>query len=124
MTKQELFNLMKGRISMSSIREYSGEYVLFGKFGIVSFMGDYWDIWVTGVHRGKDLSQRKVNSLSRRISASATCEFQELTGESEARVPDSEGAYIAAVLLGVRRKRKASVKQLEALRNARLKRAA
>jgi len=121
MTKQEIFDLMKGRISMSSIQEYSDVYVIFGRHGIVSFMGKYWDIWVTGVHHGKELSQRKVNSLSRRITASVRCHFHELTGESEARVQDSEGAYLAAVLLGAKRKRKASVKQLEVLRRARLR---
>jgi len=116
MNKQELFDAMKGRISMTAIQEYSGEYQIIGKFGMVSWMDDYWDIWITGVHHGKELSQRKVNSLARRINDRVKVGFQELTGESCGNVPDSEGAFICAVLLGARRKRKASVETLARLR--------
>ncbi len=60
MTKKELYKAMDGRISMSSIGEYSDEIVILGKFGIVSWMDGYWDIWITGVHRTKELSSNKV----------------------------------------------------------------
>ena len=63
MTKKDLYKAMVGRISMSSIGEYSDEIVILGKFGIVSWMDDYWDIWITGVHRDKELSSNKVKHL-------------------------------------------------------------
>ena len=52
---------------MSSIREYSGEFQILGKYGMVSWMDDYWDVWVTGVHLDKELSTRKVKHLAEAI---------------------------------------------------------
>lgn len=124
MTKQELFDAMKGRISITAIQEYSDEYVIYGKFGMVSWLDGVWDIWITGVHHGKELSQRKVNSLARRINERVKVDFQELTGESCGNVPDAEGAYISAVLLGARRKRKSSINSLANLRKTQFKGAA
>jgi len=121
MTKQELYDAMGGRISIKSIGEYSDEFVIIGKWGMVSWMDDYWDIWITGVHHGKELSQRKVNSLARRIEERVKTDFQELTGESTAMVADNEGAFISAVLLGARRKRKTSVETLARLRKHQFK---
>ncbi len=120
-TKQWLFDAMKSRISVTSIGEYSGEMQIICKFGLVSWMGDYWDIWVTGVHHGKELSQKKANNLSAAILDRVKCDFQELNRESVAHVPDDEGAYLCAVLMGARRKRKVSVSQLAALRKNQFK---
>ncbi len=39
MTKKELYEAMDGRISMASIGEYSDEYQILGKYGMVSWMG-------------------------------------------------------------------------------------
>lgn len=105
---------------MSAIKEYSGEYVIQGKDGMVSWMGDYWDIWLTGIHKGKEFSQRKVNFTLKRIEGLVKSVDQELNGEITAKVQDNEGAFLVAVLLGARRKRKASPNSLKALRKARL----
>ncbi len=56
MTKKEIYEAMGGRISMSSIGEYSDEYQILGKYGMVSWMDGYWDVWINGL--GKDLSIR------------------------------------------------------------------
>ena len=117
-SKQEYFDAMKGRISKTSIREYSDEFVIQGKFGMVAWVG-YWDVWITGVHVGKELTQRKVNSLSRRIKEAAGTVFQELTGEAVGMAPDAEAAYLSAVLLGARKKRRVSDATLANLRKNR-----
>ena len=105
MKKKEMYLAMGGRISMTSIGKYSDEVVIVGKFGMVSWMDDYWDIWITGVHHGKELSQRRVNSLCERSKACGKCHFHELTGEATAVVEDTELAYQIALILGARKKR-------------------
>ena len=90
---------------MSSIGEYSNEMVILGKHGIVSWVDEYWDIWITGVHHGIELSQRHVNSLCERSKACGKCHFHELTGEATAVVEGTELAYQIALILGARKKR-------------------
>jgi len=115
-TKQFLFDAMKGRISMSAIKEYSDENVIFGKFGIVSWMGDYWDIWITGVHQGKELGARKVNNLVSALPACVGEVDRKLKREATTLVRDDETAFQIAVLLGARKKRQVSPEELERLR--------
>jgi len=121
-TKQELFDAMKGRISMTAIQEYSGEFQIIGKFGMVSWMGEYWDVYITGVHQKKELSQRKVNNLVSAISDSVGIDFMNASQESWGMVKDDEGAFLSAVLLGARRKRKDSTETLARLRKTGFKR--
>ena len=101
---------------MSSIGEYSGEYQILGKYGMVSWMDDYWDVWITGIHHGKELSQRKVKSLCRQIGDRVKCDFPELTGEANTIVDTHEQAYLVACILGARKKRQLSLESLEKLR--------
>ena len=105
MTKKELYEAMGGRISMSSIAEYSGEYQILGKYGMVSWMGDYWDVWVTGIHLDKELSSRRVKHLAEAIKPLAKLIDTGLTGEATAVAKGDEEAYQIAVLLGARKKR-------------------
>ncbi len=105
MTKKELYEAMGGRISMSSIGEYSDEYQILGKYGMVSWMGDYWDVWITGVHLDKELSSRKVKHLCERIKPLAKSIDTGFTGEATAVALGNEEAYQIAVLLGARKKR-------------------
>jgi len=116
MNKQQIYDAMGERISMSSIAEYSGEYQILGKFGMVSWMGDYWDVWITGIHKGKELSQRKVKSLCRQIGDCVKCDFQELTREATTIVDTNDQAYLVACVLGARKKRQLSPELLEILR--------
>jgi len=106
MTKKEIYAAMGGRISMSSIGEYSDEYQILGKFGMVSWMGDYWDIWITGIHLEKELSSRRVKQLCERIKPLAKSIDTAFTGEAVAIVPGNEEAYLCAILLGARKRRK------------------
>jgi len=105
MTKKELYEAMGGRISMSSIREYSDEFQILGKFGMVSWMGDYWDVWITGIHLDKELSSRRVKHLCERIKPLAKSIDTGLTNEATAVAKGNEEAYQIAVLLGARKKR-------------------
>jgi len=105
MTKKELYEAMDGRISMSSIGEYSDEYQILGKYGMVSWMG-YWDIWITGVHLDKELSSRKVKHLAEALGPLAKSVDTKLYCEAIAVVTGNEEAYLCAVLLGARKRRK------------------
>ncbi len=105
MTKKEIYTAMGGRISMSSIGEYSDEYQILGKYGMVSWMGDYWDVWITGVHLDKELSSRRVKQLCERIKPLAKSIDTGFTGEATAVAKGNEEAYQIAVLLGARKKR-------------------
>ena len=106
MTKKQLYEAMGGRISMASIGEYSDEIQILGKYGMVSWMDDYWDVWITGIHRGIELSSRKVKHLAEAIGPLAKSIDTVFTGEAVAIVPGNEEAYLCTVLLGARRKRK------------------
>ena len=105
MNKKEIYEAMGGRISMSSIREYSDEFQILGKYGMVSWMGDYWDVWITGVHLDKELSSRRVKHLCERIKPLAKSIDTGLTGEATAVAKGDEEACQIAVLLGARKKR-------------------
>ena len=104
MTKKELYEAMGGRISMSSIGEYSDEFQILGKYGMVSWMG-YWDVWITGIHLGKELSSRRVKHLCERIKPLAKSIDTAFTGEATAVAKGNEEAYQIAVLLGARKRR-------------------
>ena len=89
---------------MSSIGEYSGEYQILGKFGMVSWLG-CWDIWITGIHLGKELSSKKVKHLAEALKPLAKSIDTGLTCEATAVAKGNEEAYQIAVLLGARKKR-------------------
>ena len=105
MNKKQLYEAMSGRISMSSIGEFSDELVILGKYGIVSWMDDYWDIWITGVHHGKELSSKKVFYLCEAIKPLVKTLDTGLNCEAVGVALGNEEAYQIAVLLGARRKR-------------------
>ena len=101
---------------MASIGIYSGEFVILGKFGIVSWMDDYWDIWITGIHHGKELSSKKVNYLCAAIKSLAKTLDTRLTCEAIGVCTSNESAYQIALLLGARKKRQDSPATLARLR--------
>jgi len=106
MTKKEIYEAMDGRISMVSIGKFEDEIQILGKFGMVSWMGDYWDAWITGVHLDKELSSRRVKHLAEAIRPLAKSVDTKLYCEAIAIVPGNEEAYLCAVLLGARKRRK------------------
>ena len=69
---------------MVSIGKFEDEIQILGKYGMVSWMGDYWDVWITGVHLDKELSSRKVKHLCERIKPLAKSIDTGLTCEATA----------------------------------------
>ncbi len=90
---------------MVSIGKFEDEIQILGKYGMVSWMGDYWDVWITGVHLDKELSSRKVKLLCEALKPLAKSIDTGFTGEAVAIVPGNEEAYLCAVLLGARKRR-------------------
>ena len=106
MTKTAIYAAMDGRISMVSIGKFEDEIQILGKYGMVSWMDGYWDVWITGIHHGIELSSRKVKHLAEAIGPLAKSIDTVFTGEAVAIVPGNEEAYLCAVLLGARKRRK------------------
>ena len=90
---------------MVSIGEFEDEIQILGKYGMVSWMGGYWDVWITGVHLNKELPSRRVKHLCERIKPLAKSIDTGLTCEATGVVQGNEEAYLCAVLLGARKKR-------------------
>ncbi len=67
---------------MVSVGEYSDEYQILGKYGMVSWMDAYWDVWISGLD--KELSSRRVKHLCERIKPLAKSIDTGLTGEATA----------------------------------------
>jgi len=88
---------------MVSVGEYSDEYQILGKYGMVSWMDDYWDVWISGLD--KELSSRRVKHLCERIKPLAKSIDTGLTGKATAVAKGDEEACQIAVLLGARKKR-------------------
>jgi len=97
---------MGGRISMVSIGKFEDEIQILGKYGMVSWMGDYWDVWITNIHSGVELSSKKVKHLAMAIGPLAKSVDTKLYCEAIAVVTGNEEAYQCAVLLGARKRRK------------------
>jgi len=105
MTKKEIYTAMGGRISMVSIGEFADDYQILGKYGMVSWMDVYWDVWITGIHLDKGLSSRRVKHLCERIKPLAKLIDTKLTCEATGVVLGNEEAYQIAVILGARKRR-------------------
>ncbi len=106
MTKKEIYTAMGGRISMVSIGEFEDEYQILGKYGMVSWMGDYLDVWITNIHSGVELSSKKVKHLAEAIGPLVKSIDTKLYCEAIAVAKGNEEAYLCAVLLGARKRRK------------------
>ncbi len=117
MTKKEIYEAMDGRISMVSIGEFADEIQILGKYGMVSWMGDYWDVWITGLHHGIELSSRKVKHLCSAIKNLVKTLGTDLNCEAIGMCTCNESAYQIAILSGARKKRISSPNQLANLKN-------
>jgi len=90
---------------MVSIGKFEDESQILGKFGMVSWKDGYWDVWITGIHHGIELSSRKVKHLAEAIGPLAKSIDTAFTGEATAIVLGNEEAYQIAILLGARKRR-------------------
>lgn len=111
MNKQQIYDACEGKISQTSIKQYSGDYVIMGKYGMIENMGEYWDIWVTGVHLGKTLSTKRVKSVLSAIKSLCRGIDTAFNNEMTAHCMDDSAIPELAIHLGARRKRQISEKQ-------------
>ena len=120
MRKQYYLDKVGDRISQLAIKQYSGDYVIMGKFGMIENIGSqaspYWDIWVTGVHLGKTLSTKRVNKVVSSIKSLATGIDTTFNNEATAHCLDENNISALAVLLGARKKMKLTESQLANLK--------
>jgi len=72
---------------------------------MVSWMDDYWDVRITGLYHGMELSSRKVKHLAEALKPLAKSIDTGFTGEATAIVLGNEEAYQIAVILGARKRR-------------------
>ncbi len=105
MTKKEIYMAMGGRISMVSIGKFEDDSQILGKYGMVSWMGDYWDVWITNIHSGVELSSKKVKHLAKAMGPLVKSIDTKLYCEAIAVVTGNEEAYQCAILLGARKRR-------------------
>jgi len=90
---------------MVSIGKFEDEFQILGKYGMVSWMDGYWDVWITGIHHGIELSSRKVKHLAKALGPLAKSVDTKLHCEAIAVVKGNEEAYLCAILLGARKRR-------------------
>ena len=109
MTKQEIFDAFGGQLSKTGIVLRDGEYMLRGKWALIEYVGDKWDIFLCN-HKDMraGLPALKLTWLIKGISARLDEPITKLDGEAYLRV-DTPGKVLAvADLCGLRRKRKLS----------------
>ena len=122
MNKQELYNACQGVISKLAINEYSGSWVIMGKWGMIEHMDDYWDIWCTGVHRGEVLGTKRVNILSEKLKSCITDIDTVFNNEWTGVCRDTSLIPFIAVCIGARKRKRYSPEDI-AKRVARLQKA-
>ncbi len=119
MTKQELFDAFDQKISKKAIVSRGDEYVIQGRFCVIAFEEpDLWDIWVCNpddLYSG--LGAKKVRNICAELIKSAVnLPVRELTGETDTRTRDKGVILNNLSVLGIRKKRQVSPKQLEKMR--------
>ena len=109
MNKKSLYEFFDKQISETAISRRYNEWVIKGKWSIVSAWEDGWiDIWVCDVKnlpRGM-LGERKLSNIQRGLlKTSAKLDFCRLTGEGYTQTRDKEVVLQNLKLLGIRKKR-------------------
>jgi hypothetical protein len=120
-TKTDLFEFFDGLLSKSSIKQTDdGEWLARGKFGEISVMDDCIDVWLTSVHTGKELGQRKVNAILTRLPPNLEVDIDDCyVGEASFILPLDVGKddlMTIAILLGMRKKKVMSPESIAAAR--------
>jgi hypothetical protein len=116
MNKKELFNAFDQRISEKSIVERNDEYVIEGKFCVITPMGENrWDVWICNSNDiDQGLDQRKVINIAANLFKSpCKSELTELTGEGWGVVAGTGIILQNLKLLGIKKKRMDSPESFE-----------
>ena len=127
MNKEELYDACQGKVSKTSFKEYSGSMVISGKYGMIENLGDLtspcWDIWVTGVHLGKELSTNRINLLASALKPHVKRLDLTYNRELTCVCTDENKIGDLALLIGARKKMKMSPERLAKLQNTGFKKA-
>lgn len=117
MTKQEIYDAFGGQLSKTGIVMRDSTYMLRGKWALIEYVGDMWDIFLCNhENMSAGLPELKLTWLIKGISARLEEPITRLDGEAYLRV-DSPGKVLAvADLCGLRKKRKLSEATKEAQR--------
>ncbi len=116
LTKSEIIALFPD-ISPTAIRMGCDGMEIRGKWAVITPMEDYWDIWIHNPQNlSKGLGARKVTNMLETIKTCVKTDFHERTGEAWFRVWDHTKILLIRAVLGIRKKRKVSERQLEILR--------
>lgn len=107
LSKQDLYEKLKGRISITAIKPRDSFYVVVGKFCIVELLNDVWDIWLCNTKDlTKGLSTKKLNLLAALFEQSPyKLNFTILNGEAIIRTKDVNFIIDNLKALGLRAKR-------------------
>ena len=110
MNKKSLYEFFDKQISETAISRRYNEWVIKGKWSIVSAWEDGWiDIWVCDVKnlpRGM-LGERKLSNIQRGLSkTSVKLDFHRLTGEGYTQTKDKGVVLQNLKLLGIRKKKR------------------
>ena len=124
MTQSEIFSAFGGRISISAIRLLDDGWEIVGKWCRILRIGDRWDVFVCNpddMYSG--LSQRKVKAIidgvQKRLREVGKPHkngvWRVLDGEAYTQALDADQIVETLDLLGVRKARKLSVTQRQAM---------
>jgi hypothetical protein len=117
MTKDEIYDACQGKISKTSIKQYSGDWVISGKYGMIENLGNlnspHWVVWITGVHLDKILPTITINTVLSKIKSMVKSVDTTYNGEATCVCTDENQLGDLAILLGARRKRQISAEQKE-----------
>ena len=118
-TQQYYYDACEGKISKKSIVQYSGDWVIMGKYGMIENLGSKtspeWDIWVTGVHHAKVLSTKRVKSVLSSLKPYVKCVDTHFNNEATALCTSENSIALVARVLGARKKRELSAESLAKL---------
>lgn len=118
MTKQQLFHAFRGDISKSAIIEKDHVWCIVGKFCEIERVGDLWDLYICNPkNMTKGLSQRKVSIIVSELQNHPTkATFTVLNGEAYCQIESVDLILKNLDLLGIRKKKKLTSEQRQALR--------
>jgi len=112
--KSEIFELFEEKISRLAIQERGDEWVIIGKFVIISMMDGMLDVFICNPSNIREgLGVRKVNNIVSKLEKHCVeGSLVKLNGETYLNVSDVNVILSDLALLGIRKKRFMSEKVL------------
>ncbi len=108
-----LRNLLCDHVSSSTLKMIDGELRVVGKYGQITLMDGFFDIWIVGPDL-TPVSTRRINLTAEIFRQEGS--FIKLTGEAYVRTKDKALILKSLRLLGIKAKRRLSAKTTERLK--------